>query len=66
MNLELVKTNIDETFDLLIRPLAIFIKMYVLKRGFLDGIHGLILCGLSANYVFTKYAKLWELHLKKQ
>ena len=38
------------------------LKMYVLKRGFLDGLPGLILCGLSACYVFTKYAKLWHLH----
>ena len=35
--------------------------MYLLKAGFLDGIPGLILSGLSAAYVFTKYAKLWEL-----
>ncbi len=43
-----------------IRPLWMFFRMYVLKRGFLDGIQGFILCVLSACYVFTKYAKLWE------
>lgn len=48
--------------DLLFRPLFIFFKMYILKLGFLDGIHGLILAVLSANYVFTKYSKLWELN----
>lgn len=48
--------------DILIRPLFIFFKMYILKLGFLDGIHGLILAVLSANYVFTKYSKLWELN----
>ena len=47
--------------DLIGRPMFSFIKMYVLKLGFLDGIQGLILCVLSACYVFTKYAKLWLL-----
>jgi len=46
--------------DLLFRPLFVFFKMYILKRGFLDGIQGFLLCVFSANYVFTKYAKLWE------
>ena len=46
--------------DLLFRPIFAFFKMYVLKRGFLDGAQGLILCSLSACYVFTKYAKLWH------
>ena len=50
--------------DLLGRPLFSFVKMYLLKRGFLDGIPGLILCVLSACYVFTKYAKLW--HYRRQ
>jgi len=47
--------------DLLLRPPFLFFKMYVLRRGFLDGIQGLILSVVSAAYVFTKYAKLWEL-----
>ena len=50
--------------DLVFRPIFTLLKMYVLKRGFLDGLPGLILCGLSACYVFTKYAKLWHLHLR--
>lgn len=50
--------------DMLFRPLFIFIKMYFLKRGFLDGTHGFLLSFLSAHYVFTKYSKLWELSVK--
>ena len=50
--------------DLVFRPIFTLVKMYVLKRGFLDGLPGFILCGLSACYVFTKYAKLWHLHLR--
>jgi (heptosyl)LPS beta-1,4-glucosyltransferase len=33
--------------------------MYFLKRGFLDGRHGLLLAILSANTTFTRYADLW-------
>jgi glycosyltransferase involved in cell wall biosynthesis len=46
--------------DLILRPIFIFIKMYFIRGGFLDGRHGFILSVFSANYVFTKYAKIWE------
>lgn len=46
---------------LLFRPAWTFFRMYVLRAGFLDGLEGFILCRLSASYVFTKYAKLWEI-----
>jgi glycosyltransferase involved in cell wall biosynthesis len=47
--------------DLTLRPLIKFLKMYVLRRGFLDGYPGAVLCGLSAFSVFLKYAKLWAM-----
>ncbi len=43
------------------RPFWRFFSMYVLKRGFLDGYHGLILAGLYGVTVFVKYAKLWNI-----
>jgi glycosyltransferase involved in cell wall biosynthesis len=48
-------------FDLVTHPPAHFLKMYVLRRGFLDGWRGLVLATIGAFYVFLKYAKLWEL-----
>ena len=51
--------------DLLIRPIFLFVKMYILRKGFLDGVHGFILAVFSSTYVFTKYSKLWELNQKK-
>lgn len=36
-----------------------FFKMYLLKKGFLDGKQGLLLATLSAQSVFNKYADLW-------
>jgi glycosyltransferase involved in cell wall biosynthesis len=47
--------------QLIFRPLWQFIRMNFVKRGFLDGVQGFILCVLSSVYVFTKYAKFWEL-----
>ncbi len=48
--------------DIIIRPVFLFLKMYIFKRGFLDGLHGFILAVFSSTYVFTKYCKLWELN----
>lgn len=47
--------------QLVTHPLGAFARMYCLKRGFLDGIPGLILSGLYGYYTFMKYAKFWEL-----
>ncbi len=45
---------------LLLRPPFRFFRDFVLKRGFLDGLPGLIIAVSTAFYVFIKYAKLWE------
>jgi glycosyltransferase involved in cell wall biosynthesis len=45
---------------LVLRPPARFLRMYLLQRGFLDGIHGLLLCTLAAFSVWLKYARLYE------
>lgn len=37
-----------------------FLKVYLLKRGFMDGFAGLVISTLHSYYVFLKYAKLWE------
>jgi glycosyltransferase involved in cell wall biosynthesis len=52
-------------FDLLFRPLARFIRMYLIKKGFLDGIYGLIVSVMGSFYVFMKYLKLWELFRRR-
>jgi glycosyltransferase involved in cell wall biosynthesis len=48
------------TRDLLLRPPARFVRCYVLRAGFLDGVPGFIIAVASSFYVFLKYAKLWE------
>jgi hypothetical protein len=47
--------------QLITHPVFTFLKMFVLRAGFLDCKPGLILSGLYAYYTFIKYAKLWEL-----
>ena len=42
------------------KPPARFVSMYLLKGGFRDGGHGLILAVLAAASVMAKYARLWE------
>jgi glycosyltransferase involved in cell wall biosynthesis len=46
--------------NIFFRPFHMFIKMYILKKGFLDGVRGLMLSMLSSAYVAVKYIKLWE------
>jgi glycosyltransferase involved in cell wall biosynthesis len=48
------------TAELVLRPLARFLSMYLLRRGFLDGRRGLLLAALYAYYVFMRSAKVWE------
>jgi glycosyltransferase involved in cell wall biosynthesis len=47
--------------DMILRPPARFLRAYVLKRGFRDGVPGLVIATATAFHVFLKYAKLWEL-----
>jgi glycosyltransferase involved in cell wall biosynthesis len=47
--------------NLLLNPPARFLKFYMLKRGYREGLPGLIVALLESYYVFLKYAKLWEL-----
>jgi hypothetical protein len=52
--------------DVVFRPLHRFFHCYVLKRGFLDGLAGLLIATTVSYAVFAKYAKLWELRLQKK
>ena len=60
------KGKISSLSDIILRPVFQFFKMYFLRLGILDGLHGLILAIFSSTYVFTKYCKLWELNKKNK
>jgi glycosyltransferase involved in cell wall biosynthesis len=46
---------------LVLRPLWRFLRLYLLRRGFLDGIPGLVHIVIGCFNTFSKYAKLREL-----
>lgn len=50
---------------LVTRPLFQFFKDYILKRGFLDGRYGFVICFLNSLYVLLKYAKMIDLQKAK-
>ena len=35
-------------------------KTYLLRRGYRDGVHGLVVALFAGMHVFVKYAKAWE------
>ncbi|MCE5198712.1 MAG: glycosyltransferase family 2 protein [Armatimonadota bacterium] len=51
--------------DLFLRPWLIFLKKYILKQGFRDGMHGLVLCVLTACSSALRYAMLWDMIARK-
>jgi len=52
--------------DLFFRPPFRFLKGYILRAGFLDGMHGFIIAVVSVYAAFAKYAKLWELERRQK
>ena len=51
--------------SILFSPLAVFLRSYVFKLGFLDGIQGLAIARFAAHYEFLKKLKLWEMRMKR-
>ena len=45
--------------DLTFRPFFAFLRTYVFKQGFRDGMQGLMIATLTAYGVFLRYAKVW-------
>lgn len=47
--------------DLTFRPLARFLTMLLVKGGWRDGVHGVVIAVLGAVSVAAKYAQLWSI-----
>jgi glycosyltransferase involved in cell wall biosynthesis len=61
-SLELIKSGRRAgVLDMIMHPAGMFFKMFILKKGFMDGVQGFIAAGVSAFHVFMKYAKAWEI-----
>lgn len=53
-------------FKMLFSPAYTFFQSYILKSGFLDGMHGFVIATFNGYTSFLKYAKLWELYRKEK
>lgn len=51
---------------MLVQPSLAFLKLYLLKRYFLNGWAGFIAARLQAHYTFLKYAKVYEAQRREQ
>lgn len=60
------RSNFYALFGMIAHPPFRFFRCYVIKRGFLDGVPGLIIAVAVAFGSFFKYAKIWELHLNNK
>lgn len=51
--------------QLVLSPLMRFIKFYFVRRGFLDGVPGLVHTLIGCSNSFSKYAKMLDLQIKR-
>ena len=51
--------------NLVFNPVTRFLKFYFVKKGFREGVPGLLVAFLEGYYVLLKYIKLWELELRR-
>jgi len=52
--------------SLLLRPIFDFLKFYILKGGFRDGVPGFVSAVLRAVYTFSRFAKLYEMNKSRK
>jgi glycosyltransferase involved in cell wall biosynthesis len=52
--------------SLFVSPVIVFLRSYIFKLGFLDGIPGFAIARFAAHYEFLKNLKLWEMGKDKK
>jgi len=53
-------------FQIIVNPVAKFIRNYILRLGILDGFYGFIICRIAAHETFQKYSKARQLRRSKK
>lgn len=53
-------------YNLLLSPLSHFFRMFILKKGYRDGMHGFVLAAMDATYALALYVKLWEYRMRQE
>lgn len=56
---ELARGTKAGLMSLLTKPLVRMIKFYIFKRGYREGMPGLVVAMIEGYYTFMKYAKIW-------
>jgi hypothetical protein len=51
---------------LIFKPKSKFFELYIIKKGFLDGLPGFIIAVGAAYSVFLRWAKIWEIEKKEK
>jgi len=51
-------------YHFVIKPIARFVKHYLIQLGFLDGFYGFLIACLHSYGVFARYVKLWQMKYK--
>lgn len=59
------KKSAPFVLSMLLNPVFVFTKMFFLRQGFRDRIHGFMLAVFNSFYTFLKYAKAWEKNKKE-
>ena len=54
------------SYQLITKPIIKFFEMYLLKKGCLDGVRGLVIAVMSSYAVFLKWAKVLEYQLNSK
>jgi glycosyltransferase involved in cell wall biosynthesis len=57
-----IKNHPVTGYYLFIKPIINFIKRFIIKLGFLDGIQGFLACACSSIYIFVVHLKMLELY----
>jgi glycosyltransferase involved in cell wall biosynthesis len=60
--------SVDEArwYKIVFSPFLYFIRMFIIDKGYKDGMTGFFLAFYSALYNLALYAKLWEYRMRKQ
>jgi len=59
-------TKRSTPLNFIVNPLAAFLQHYILRRGFTDGVEGLIISILHALTNLLTYMKIWEMRREKK
>lgn len=60
------KGRVSSASRMFYSSIAGFLRSYIAKQGFRDGVQGLMIAMFTAYGVFLKYAKLWERNAKPE